>query len=487
MGGGERIVSLLPSATEIVGCLGLSAQLVGVSHECDLLAPGEEECESLVASGKLLRVTSSTISPHDTSQTAINDVRAAWRPPGPARYAKVTHKPPSAAAGGLAPRLSSFTTNAPIGASDDSSVVVPRCAVCCVAPQAVYDSLRQGQSLYSILPEPFAKAKPTLVITQALCEVCAPSGAHVTAACRRLPATGGDEKSPVRVLNLEPHILSDVASTFPAVAEAATGSPELGQRLAERFLADIARVSAACGAAGAVLEGRRRLRCFLMEWCDPIFDGGHWVRGRRCTQRIAHTLRSVSCVVSAIESDMCVQVPEMMLAAGCAPGTRAAGAKSTILDPKAREDKESNPVPCLRPVLVCIVTCPTQRNAWTSYPPTHPPCPERISAGAHGLRPGPPPGRLLRLRPGAERPRRPGAVGETVVPFASVRAGWAGVRGGWEPVFRTAEPVAGRGPCGARAVRGGGGGGVGRARERRGRGGRGAAAAGCGCWGSGGD
>jgi iron complex transport system substrate-binding protein len=30
-----RVVSLLPSATEIVGALGAGEELVGVSHECD--------------------------------------------------------------------------------------------------------------------------------------------------------------------------------------------------------------------------------------------------------------------------------------------------------------------------------------------------------------------------------------------------------------------------------------------------------------------
>ena len=35
MGGGPRIVSLLPSATEIVCALGLEENLVGVTHECD--------------------------------------------------------------------------------------------------------------------------------------------------------------------------------------------------------------------------------------------------------------------------------------------------------------------------------------------------------------------------------------------------------------------------------------------------------------------
>src|SRR5207248_915512 len=35
MGGGERIVSFLPSATEMVYALGLGDRLAGVTHECD--------------------------------------------------------------------------------------------------------------------------------------------------------------------------------------------------------------------------------------------------------------------------------------------------------------------------------------------------------------------------------------------------------------------------------------------------------------------
>lgn len=34
-GGGSRVVSMLPAATEIVGALGMTDRLVGVSHECD--------------------------------------------------------------------------------------------------------------------------------------------------------------------------------------------------------------------------------------------------------------------------------------------------------------------------------------------------------------------------------------------------------------------------------------------------------------------
>ena len=49
-----RIVSLLPSATEMICALGLRDQLVGVTHECDFP-------ESVIA---LPRVTS-TVIPHD--------------------------------------------------------------------------------------------------------------------------------------------------------------------------------------------------------------------------------------------------------------------------------------------------------------------------------------------------------------------------------------------------------------------------------------
>ena len=56
-----RIVSLLPSATEIVCQLGLGDALVGVTHECDH--------PSFVAA--LPKVTR-TLSPHDAPSAAID-------------------------------------------------------------------------------------------------------------------------------------------------------------------------------------------------------------------------------------------------------------------------------------------------------------------------------------------------------------------------------------------------------------------------------
>lgn len=245
---GERIVSLLPSATEIVGCLGLSELLTGVSHECDILGDGEE-CQRYVDAGTLFRVTSSTISPHDTSQAVINDVRA----PG------LTSVPLSGARRRLKKRNRLAASRQRRRAQSMTKLSAP-------FRQMVSSSLLQGLSLYSILPEAFAAANPTLIITQGLCEVCAPSGAHVAAACSRLPGAGGADSPAVRVLNLEPHVLADVAATFPAVAEAATGSAAAGLRLAERFTADIARIASLCDAAAEVPAGQRRMRAFLMVW-----------------------------------------------------------------------------------------------------------------------------------------------------------------------------------------------------------------------------
>ena len=51
---GLRICSLLPSATDIVGCLGLAEHLVCVTHECDT-APDEATLQRLISEGTAVR------------------------------------------------------------------------------------------------------------------------------------------------------------------------------------------------------------------------------------------------------------------------------------------------------------------------------------------------------------------------------------------------------------------------------------------------
>ena len=63
-------MSLLPSATEIVGGLGLESHLVGVSHECDV-APTAERLRAVLEAG-CVRVTTSDIDPHTLPQGEID-------------------------------------------------------------------------------------------------------------------------------------------------------------------------------------------------------------------------------------------------------------------------------------------------------------------------------------------------------------------------------------------------------------------------------
>lgn len=124
-------------------------------------------------------------------------------------------------------------------------------------------ALAAGGPLYDIDEEALRAAEPDVILTQGLCEVCAPCVDDVRAVASRLP------RKP-KILSLDPHGLKDA-------------------------LQDVERVGAACGAADTargVVEGlRERLEriAFLtgrtsdrpttacIEWLDPLFMAAHWV------------------------------------------------------------------------------------------------------------------------------------------------------------------------------------------------------------------
>lgn len=184
-----RIVSLLPSATEIICAIGLEDELVGVTHECDY-------------------------------------------PPSVVRLPKVTR------------------------------TLIPTNASSAEIDSLVRDRLGAQSALYSLDTEALDRLRPDLIVTQALCDVCAVAEEEVRDAACRLSSMPG-------VLNLEPETLDEV---FTAIQEVGVATENQ------------ARARALCLSLGArvarVVDGSRRLprtpRVALLEWLDPPFSTGHW-------------------------------------------------------------------------------------------------------------------------------------------------------------------------------------------------------------------
>lgn len=117
-------------------------------------------------------------------------------------------------------------------------------------------------SVYEIDPRALADSRPDLVLTQAVCEVCAVPTASVHDAVAALP------RSP-HVLSLDAHTLEEIIASVGQVADAA-GEPARGDETAAGLRGRIDRVRA----AGA---GRPRPRVLALEWLDPPFAPGHWI------------------------------------------------------------------------------------------------------------------------------------------------------------------------------------------------------------------
>lgn len=187
----SRIVSFLPSATEMACALGLADSIVGITHECDY--PPEIKSKPVVVRNVL-----------------------------------------------------------PIEKMSQSEI-----------DRAVAERMRSGQSLYQIDEQLLRELAPDLILTQNLCQVCAPSGNEVSQVLKALP------KAP-QILWLTPQSLSEI---FDNVRELGATTDRITE--AQALIND-------CHARLDHLAHRTRNvshtpRVFCMEWLDPVYASGHWV------------------------------------------------------------------------------------------------------------------------------------------------------------------------------------------------------------------
>jgi iron complex transport system substrate-binding protein len=119
-----------------------------------------------------------------------------------------------------------------------------------------------GRSIYELDEEGLRRLQPDLIVTQALCTVCAVSVDDVRAIAERM------EPAP-RVVSLDPHTLGEVLGDVRTLAQA-TGTKDAGVDLVQQAAARIDRVRVAMG-------GVDKVRVAALEWLDPVFVGGHWV------------------------------------------------------------------------------------------------------------------------------------------------------------------------------------------------------------------
>jgi iron complex transport system substrate-binding protein len=127
---------------------------------------------------------------------------------------------------------------------------------------AVKEVVGEGRALYSLDEERLAALEPELIVTQAVCEVCAVAYEDVVAVAARLPG------SP-RVLQQDPSTLGEVLADVTRLGEA-VGIEERAARIRGELEARLQTVRTAVADAP-------RPRVLALEWLDPPFLGGHWV------------------------------------------------------------------------------------------------------------------------------------------------------------------------------------------------------------------
>ena len=187
--GSERIVTFLPSATELIYSLGAEDRLFGVTHECNY--PSDVKTKP--------RIITSSCDPASMSSKQIDD--------------------------------------------------------------KICQLMTEGKEIYNLNEENLLNARPDLIISQDICEVCSAHTDHVKRAVDIL------EKKP-DVYTMNPHDIDEILKSIEEISkkidkekEGASLVDSLRKRV--RFVKDQAF--------------EKIPRVAAIEWIDPFFTSGHWV------------------------------------------------------------------------------------------------------------------------------------------------------------------------------------------------------------------
>ena len=187
--GPQRIVTFLPSATELIYSLGADDKLFGVTHECNY--PSDAKTKP--------RVISSVFDPASMSSKQIDD--------------------------------------------------------------KICQLMTDGKQIYNLNKENLLNAKPDLIISQDICEVCSAHTEHVKIAMDML------EKKP-EVYTMDPHDIDEILVCIMDISKM-IGKETEGNELVDSLAKRLKFVKS------KTFEDKPKI--VAIEWVDPFFTSGHWI------------------------------------------------------------------------------------------------------------------------------------------------------------------------------------------------------------------
>jgi iron complex transport system substrate-binding protein len=118
-----------------------------------------------------------------------------------------------------------------------------------------------GEAIYELDEQLLAELEPDLIVTQALCPVCAVSYDDVSALAAELP-------SRPRVIALDPHTIGESLADTRTIAQAT------GRR--DEAITLVASSSRRVDVVRLAVRGAPTPRVLALEWLDPVYVAGHW-------------------------------------------------------------------------------------------------------------------------------------------------------------------------------------------------------------------